>query len=169
MDSQFRHMTKLENGGLIILTQTLCARKESMNFDIVWEDCIQQEARVANKEALLKEDDEALSIHTKGIKQSKFKKGNHKPSKKKFQKKIVNQKKYYSKYQCHNCHKIGHLARECSSPKNNNNKRHHAHLAEDEDEKERPRKRLTKEEDVDEYVLFSALSCYVTLGEDMAY
>ena len=37
--------------------QTLCARKESMKFDIVWEDCIQEEARVANIEALLREDD----------------------------------------------------------------------------------------------------------------
>ena len=32
--------------------QTLCARKESMKFDIVWEDCIQEEARVANREAI---------------------------------------------------------------------------------------------------------------------
>ena len=31
--------------------QTLCARKESMMFDIVWEDCIQEEARVASREA----------------------------------------------------------------------------------------------------------------------
>ena len=37
--------------------QTMCAKKESMKFDIVWEDCIQEEAIVANKEALLKEDD----------------------------------------------------------------------------------------------------------------
>ena len=29
--------------------QTLCAKKESMKFDIVWEDCIQEEARVANR------------------------------------------------------------------------------------------------------------------------
>ena len=29
--------------------QTLCARKETMKFDIVWEDCIQEEARVANR------------------------------------------------------------------------------------------------------------------------
>ena len=98
-----------------------------MKFDIVWEDCIQEESKVANREALLREDDQALAIHTKGIKQSNLKKANHKPSKKKFQKKRVN--KNYSKYQCYNCHKIGHLARECpSSSKKNNNKRHHARL-----------------------------------------
>ena len=34
--------------------QTMCARKESLKFDIVWEDCIQEEARVSNREALLK-------------------------------------------------------------------------------------------------------------------
>ena len=45
-----------------------------MKFDIVWEDCIQEEARVANKEALLKEDDQALATHTKGRKQSNLKK-----------------------------------------------------------------------------------------------
>ena len=44
--------------------QTLCAIKQSMNFDIVWEDCIQEEARVANRESLLREDDQALSTHT---------------------------------------------------------------------------------------------------------
>ena len=65
-----------------------------MKFGIVWEYCIQEEARVANKESLLKEDDQALAIHTQERKQSNFKKGNHKPSKKKFEKK----KKDYSKY-----------------------------------------------------------------------
>ena len=29
--------------------QTMCVRKESMKFNIVWEDCIQEEARVANR------------------------------------------------------------------------------------------------------------------------
>ena len=52
--------------------------------------------------------------------------------------------------------------------KKNNNKRQHAHLVEyeDDEEEERPRKRLTKEEDVDEYVLFFALSRSATPGED---
>ena len=46
---------------------------------------------------------------------------------------------------------------------NNNNKRHHAHIAEDEDE-ERPQKR-TRGEDVEECVLFYALSGSVTPRE----
>ena len=80
-----------------------------MKFDIVWEDCIQEEARVANRESLLREYDQALSTHTKGRKQSNFEKTNHKPLKNKFQK----NNKDYSKYQCYNFHKIGHIAREC--------------------------------------------------------
>ena len=40
---------------------TMFARKESMKFVIVWEDWIQEEAGVANREALLKEDDQALA------------------------------------------------------------------------------------------------------------
>ena len=51
----------------------------------------------------------------------------------------------------------------------NNNKRHHAHLAEDEDEEEEeegPPSKQAREEDAEEYVLFSALSGTVTPGED---
>ena len=57
-----------------------------MDFDIVWEDCIQEEARVDNRESLLKKYDKSLAVHTKGWKQSNFKKGSHKPTKKKFKK-----------------------------------------------------------------------------------
>ena len=53
----------------------------------------------------------------------------------------------------------------------NNNKRHHAHLAEDEDEEEEeeeeiPPRKQAREEDAEEYVLFSALSGSITPGED---
>ena len=41
-------------------TQSLCDRKGSMNFDIVWEYFIQEEARVANRE-----DDHPLATHNK--------------------------------------------------------------------------------------------------------
>ena len=71
-----------------------------MKFDIVCEDCIQEEARVANKEALLKEDDKALATHTRrGIIQSRFNKEIHKeyrPPKKFQRKRENNQKKDYS-------------------------------------------------------------------------
>ena len=83
--------------------ETLCAWKESMMFGILWEDCIQEEARVANREAPLKEDDQTLATHTKKKNKSNFKKSNHNPSKNKFQRR--KKKKDYSSYQFYNYHK----------------------------------------------------------------
>ena len=71
-----------------------------MKFDIVWEDCIQEEARVANRESLLKEDDQDLATHTRWRRQSNFNKDSHKEYRppNKFQRKRENsQKKYFSK------------------------------------------------------------------------
>ena len=114
----------------------MCARKESMKFDIVWEDCIQEEARVANREALLKEDDQALATHTKRRSQPNFKKGNHKESQppRRFQRTRESfPKRDHSNFQCFNCDKIGHIARNCPLKKEEYKKRTN-HLAEDEDE-----------------------------------
>jgi Tfp pilus assembly protein PilN len=62
--------------------QTICARKEKLLFDGLWEECIQEESRVANWEALLsREEDQALATHTKGgRKKSYFQKETHKES-----------------------------------------------------------------------------------------
>jgi hypothetical protein len=47
--------------------QTICARKEKLHFDSLWEECVQEEARVANREAILSRDeDQVLNFHTKG-------------------------------------------------------------------------------------------------------
>jgi hypothetical protein len=47
--------------------QTICARKAKLHFDSLWEECVQEEARVANREAvLLRDEDQALVVHTKG-------------------------------------------------------------------------------------------------------
>jgi hypothetical protein len=47
--------------------QTICARTEKLKFDSLWEECIQEETRVVNREALLARDDaQALATHTKG-------------------------------------------------------------------------------------------------------
>jgi hypothetical protein len=37
--------------------QTICARKEKLQFDSLWEECVQEEARVANQEAVLLRDE----------------------------------------------------------------------------------------------------------------
>ena len=69
--------------------QIICARKENLKFDILWEECVQEEARVANREALHRDDDHALSIHTiRRKRKHHFKKETHKGSylPKKFQK-----------------------------------------------------------------------------------
>jgi hypothetical protein len=57
--------------GLIIpwdaFIQTIYARKEKLQFDSLWEECVQEEARVANREAiLLRDEDQAPNAHAKG-------------------------------------------------------------------------------------------------------
>ena len=48
-----------------VFIQTICARKESLQFEILWEECVQEEARVANREALLRDDDHPLATHAR--------------------------------------------------------------------------------------------------------
>jgi hypothetical protein len=44
----------------------VCARKEKLQFDNLWEECVQEEARVANREAILREyEDQYLVSHAK--------------------------------------------------------------------------------------------------------
>ena len=59
--------------------QTIRVRKEKLQFDILWEECVQEEARVANREVvLLRDEDQFLAAHAKGRKKkSHFKKETH--------------------------------------------------------------------------------------------
>ncbi len=150
--------------------QTICARKEKLKCEDLWEECIQEEARVANREALLKENDQALAAHArKGKERLHFKRESHKephPPKKiqKYQKGSYKPKEF-SSYQCYNSDKMGHIARNCLARKEEfkkkNNKRYYAYAAEEEE----PPNRTTQEE-IEEYVLFFALSESVTTGND---
>jgi hypothetical protein len=62
--------------------QSVCGRKEKLQFEILWEECTQEETRVANHEALLeRDDDQALATHTKGgRKKPYFKRESHRES-----------------------------------------------------------------------------------------
>jgi hypothetical protein len=47
--------------------QTICARKKKLQFDSLWEECVQEEVRVANREVvLLRDEDQAPTAHAKG-------------------------------------------------------------------------------------------------------
>jgi hypothetical protein len=53
--------------------QTICARIEKLKFDSLWKECIQEETRVANREALLaRDDDQDLATHTKGGRKNSY-------------------------------------------------------------------------------------------------
>jgi hypothetical protein len=125
--------------------QTICARKEKLQFGSLWEECVQEEARVANQEAvLLMDEDQALVAHAKGRKRrSHFKKETHLHKEshppRRFQKfqKGQRREKDFSSYQCYHCDKMGHIAKNCPTRreeyKKRNNKRHHAHAVEDDE------------------------------------
>jgi hypothetical protein len=73
--------------------------------------------------------------------------------------------KDFSSYQCYHCDNMGHIAKNFPSRreeyKKRNIKRHHAHAVEDDE----PPKKVTEEE-IEDYVLFSALLGSVIPGED---
>jgi hypothetical protein len=79
--------------------QIICARKKKLQFDSLWEECVQEQARVANREALLSRDeDQALVTHTKGgRKKSYFQKETHKESHP--QKKFIHKESHPRRFQ----------------------------------------------------------------------
>jgi hypothetical protein len=83
--------------------QTICARTKKLKFDGLWEECIQEEIRVANHEALLARDEyQSLATHTKGgRKKSYFQKQTHKEShpQNKFSHKESHPKRFHKKGQ----------------------------------------------------------------------
>ena len=115
-----------------VFIQTICDRKEELQFDSLWEECVQEEARVANREAiLLRDDDQARATHTKGgkrryhfKKETRPHKKSHSPNKfihkeshppRKFQKfqKGQRREKDFSSYRCYHCDKIGNIVKNC--------------------------------------------------------
>jgi hypothetical protein len=85
------------------------SRSKLTKFSRLWEECVQEEARLkAREEKLSDDEDQALAAH---IRKGKKKKENH-PPRKKFQK-FVKGKRDYSKLKCFCCENLGHLARDC--------------------------------------------------------
>jgi hypothetical protein len=146
--------------------QTICARKEKLQFESLWEECIQEETRVVNCEELqARDDDQALATHTEeGRKTPYLKRETHRepqPSNKfnnkeshprNFQKKGQPKGRDLSSIQCYHCDKMGHKANSCLVRREEYKRKHkkqHAHIVEDEE----PPMNMIKD-----HVLISALS-----------
>jgi hypothetical protein len=126
--------------------------RKKLQFDSLWEEYVQEEARVDNREAvLLRVEHQALAAHTKGGKRRpQFKKDNHphkeshSPNKfihkeshppRRFQKfqKGQRREKDFSSYQCYHCFKMGHIAKNFPSRREEYKKRnkiYHAYTIE---------------------------------------
>jgi hypothetical protein len=153
--------------------QSVCGREEKLQFESLWEECTQEETRVANREALLaRDDDQALNTHTKGgRKKPYFKMESHQESQsnkfnnqeshsRNFQKKGKHKGRDLPSIQCYHCDKMGHKANNCSVRREEYKRKHkrkHAHIV----EVEEPPMKMIKD-----HVLISTLSGSVSLGED---
>ena len=133
--------------------QGICARKKLVKFNRLWEECSQEEARIAAQEENMGSEDQALTVHSK-----KTKRISHHPRGKNSHK--DNTRKDLSRIRCYTCDEKGYYARGCPRNKNvshkkkGNKRRHHAHAAEDD---EPSTKRIIQESDDssgdEEYVL----------------
>ena len=141
--------------------QGICARNKLVKFSRLWEECSQEEARIAAWEEKIGSEDQALAVQSKKPIMDNHhlhSKGKHSSYKK-------------SQLICYTYDEIGHFAKYCPRNKNvshkkkGNKRRHHAHAAEDD---EPSIKRIRQESDDsssdEEYVLISALTGNITHG-----
>ena len=88
----------------------ICARKKLVKFSILWEECSQEEARIAAREEKMGSEDQALTVHsnshskTTKIRSHHFRgKHSHKD----------NTRRDVSRIICYTCDEVGHYARNC--------------------------------------------------------
>ena len=138
----------------------ICSRRKLTKFQKLWEECVQEEERIAaRKEKLNDNEDQALTSHTKG----KIKSHDH-PTKIRW---FKIPKRDFSIFECFNYHKIGHIAINCPFKEERIEKirRFQAHAVEDSDQGEE--EEAKKDEDSgEEYVLISSLTGSVSPGND---
>jgi hypothetical protein len=87
--------------------QGICSRRKLTKFNRPWEDCTQEEARLATREEKLGNDDQALAVHAR---KGKSRKEDH--PHRNFQRSQKSQKDY-SRLKRYCCQKMGHVARNC--------------------------------------------------------
>ena len=135
--------------------QGIYSRKKLFKFSGLWEECSQEEVRIAAREENMGSEYQALMVHSKSTKRR-----SHHPRGKHYHK--DNTRKYFFRFICYTCDEARHYAKNCPKKqkltKRRNKRRHHAHVVED-DEPSRKRSRYESEDSSseDEYVLISTL------------
>ena len=146
-----------------LLIQGIYARKKLVKFSILWEECSQEEARIAAREEKMGSEDQALIV------QSKKTRSSHHKGKYSHQRNNFRKLRDKSKFIFYTCDERGHFARDCprnkssSHKKKGNKRRHHAHAAEDDEPSTKRNTQVSDDSSSDEeYVLISALMGTIT-------
>ena len=87
----------------------ICARRKLTKFNKIWEECVQEEGRIINREEKLNDnEDQALATHTKnGI----FKRKSQGLSPKRLPNSKKKSRMDYTSFECYSCHKMAHISR----------------------------------------------------------
>ena len=144
--------------------QGIYDRKKLVKFNRLWEECSQEEARIAAREENMGSEDQALTVQSKKNRRDHHhhhhSKGKHSSYKK-------------SQLRCYTCDEIGHFAKDCPRNKRNshkkkrNNRIHHAHATEDDEPSSKRNKQESDDSSSDEeYVLISSLMGNITHGRN---
>ena len=147
--------------------QGICATKKLVKFNILWEECSQEEARITAQVEKMGSEDQGLIV------QSKKSRSSHHRSKYFHHRNNSRKPRDRSKHICYTCDEKGNFARDCSKNKISSHKkkgnkiRHHAHAVEDDE----PLSKRTRYESEDssseeEYVLIFALMGNITHGSN---
>ena len=145
----------------------ICARRKLTKFGKIWEECVQEEGRISNREEKLNDNEyQALAAHAKNGRSKRKDRGSPPRISQEFK---IGKKpnKDYSSFKLYTCQKLGHIARHCPLNKDKFKKinwKFHAHaIEENESDEEKARE---NEDSNEEYVLILTLIGSVSHGSD---
>ena len=98
--------------------QGIYGRKKLVKFSRLWEECSQEEARIATREEKMGSEYQALTVHSKkGRRENHHHQGKHSLQKNN----VV--RRDSSRLRCYTCDEIGHFSRNCPKNKNGSKKK----------------------------------------------